>query len=79
MKRYSVSMIFERYVYNHTSSGTILQKDQTSLNVRIVYAKTEEEAFGIAYKDAKKSLNGYVLSNRVVVEILKPVKTKIVP
>lgn len=46
MKRYSVSMYFEKYVYNHTSVGTILQKDSCNLEVMITFAASAEEAFG---------------------------------
>ena len=69
-------MYFEKYVHNHTSVGTILQKDTCSLEVMIVNATSAEEAFGKAHDEVKKRLKNYVLANKVVVEIPKITRKK---
>ena len=60
-KIYAVSMVFNKKVSSNT--------EDTSNNVRIVIATSEEEAFGLAYDAVSKKYETYKLFTKLVVPI----------
>jgi hypothetical protein len=73
MKQWSVSMIFDKYLYHHEGATMSLRKETTTLVVRHVTGLCAEHAFGFAYYDAQKTVRGYQLFSHSVLEIV-PIK-----